>query len=202
MSRIMKPDRANLTTEKRNLRSQNIDQLSTSQIVQLINTEDAIVAKAVAKERKRIAAAVDLIVEGMRRKGRLFYVGATRAKDKLYLTWAKNRRKFSEKPAQIRSRFLKELDSQYIEYVQSKNVRSHDIRRPQIFDNPNPMPDYENESQEYIEFQVGMRVRHQSFGKGVILKIDNRSGGVKLIVMFDSVGEKRLVLPYAKLEIL
>lgn len=72
----MKPNRAHLTTEKRNRRSRNIDQLSTVQIVDLINTEDAFVAKAVAKERKRIAAAVDLIVHRMRRKGRLFYVGA------------------------------------------------------------------------------------------------------------------------------
>ncbi len=133
---------------------------------------------------------------------RLFYVGATRAKDKLYLTWAKNRRKYSGNPAQVRSRFLKELDSRFIESVRSKSVKSHEISRPQLFVNPNPMPDYENESQEYNEFNVGMRVKHQLFGKGVILKIDNRYGSVKLLVLFDTVGEKRLVLPYAKLEIL
>ena len=133
---------------------------------------------------------------------RLFYVGATRAKDKLYLTWAKNRRKFSDNPAQVKSRFLNELDSQYIDYVMSKNVKLRETRRPQLFANPNPMPDYENESQEYNQYHVGMRVKHQSFGKGVILKIDTRYGGAKLIVLFDSVGEKRLVLPYAKLEIL
>ncbi|MBN2412142.1 UvrD-helicase domain-containing protein [candidate division KSB1 bacterium] len=132
---------------------------------------------------------------------RLFYVGATRAKDKLYLTWAKNRRKFSENPAQVKSRFLNELDTRFIESVMSKSVKSHQIRRPQLFDNPNSMPDYENESQEYKEYHVGMRVKHQLFGKGVILKIDNRYG-VKLLVLFDTVGEKRLVLPYAKLEIL
>ena len=63
-------------TEKRNLKSVNIDELSTLQMVDLINSEDMLVPSAVAKERQRIAAAIDLIVEGFRRGGRLFYVGA------------------------------------------------------------------------------------------------------------------------------
>jgi len=64
------------TTEKRNKKSRNIDRLATEQIVELINSEDALVAPAVRKERKKIAAAVDMVVERMRKKGRLFYVGA------------------------------------------------------------------------------------------------------------------------------
>ncbi|MBM4103569.1 MAG: N-acetylmuramic acid 6-phosphate etherase [Planctomycetes bacterium] len=72
----MKKDRATLTTEKRNCKSRNIDRLSTLQIVEVINTEDMIVAPAVAKERKAIAAAVDVIVKRFKKGGRLFYVGA------------------------------------------------------------------------------------------------------------------------------
>jgi len=64
------------TTEKRNRRSENIDELSTRQIVELINTEDALVPAAVAKQRKHIAAAVDMVVERLAKGGRLFYVGA------------------------------------------------------------------------------------------------------------------------------
>lgn len=64
------------TTEKRNSASENIDQLSTQQIVDLINAEDAIVPKAVARQRKQITAAIDVIVERFRQGGRLFYVGA------------------------------------------------------------------------------------------------------------------------------
>jgi N-acetylmuramic acid 6-phosphate etherase len=63
-------------TEKRNRRSENIDRLSTQEIVDLINTEDMHVAPAVAKEHKRIAAAVELIVERFQKGGRLYYVGA------------------------------------------------------------------------------------------------------------------------------
>ena len=64
------------TTELRNRASTNIDRLSTQQIVDLINREDALVAAAVASQRKQIAAAIDLIVERFREGGRLFYVGA------------------------------------------------------------------------------------------------------------------------------
>ena len=63
-------------TEKRNRRSATIDQLSTLQMVRLINSEDRGVAAAVGREAERIAAGVDMIVERMRRKGRLYYVGA------------------------------------------------------------------------------------------------------------------------------
>ncbi len=64
------------TTEKRNRASENIDQLSTQQIVDLINAQDALVPRAVARQRKQIAAAIDLIVERFQEGGRLFYVGA------------------------------------------------------------------------------------------------------------------------------
>jgi N-acetylmuramic acid 6-phosphate etherase len=64
------------TTEKRNRASENIDKLSTKQIVDLINAEDALVPPAVARQSKQIAAAIDLIVSRFRKGGRLFYVGA------------------------------------------------------------------------------------------------------------------------------
>ncbi len=69
-------DRSRLTTEKRNQKSKDIDRLSTRQIVDLINDEDARVAPAVRRERKHIARAVDMIVERFGQGGRLFYVGA------------------------------------------------------------------------------------------------------------------------------
>ena len=64
------------TTELRNSASENIDRLSTQQIVDLINAEDVLVPKAVAAQNKQIAAAIDLIVARFKKGGRLFYVGA------------------------------------------------------------------------------------------------------------------------------
>ncbi|MBN1973493.1 MAG: N-acetylmuramic acid 6-phosphate etherase [Sedimentisphaerales bacterium] len=63
-------------TEKRNRRTENIDMLPTRKIVDLINSEDMLIAPAVAKENKNIASAIDMIVERFRKGGCLFYVGA------------------------------------------------------------------------------------------------------------------------------
>jgi N-acetylmuramic acid 6-phosphate etherase len=63
-------------TEQRNPRTTRIDQLSSLEIVDLINAEDRLVAAAVCDERERIARAVDLVVDSFRRGGRLIYVGA------------------------------------------------------------------------------------------------------------------------------
>jgi N-acetylmuramic acid 6-phosphate etherase len=65
-----------LVTEQRNPRSKNLDQLSTKQILKLMNAEDRRVPIAVGREVPKIARAVDLIVERLSRGGRLFYVGA------------------------------------------------------------------------------------------------------------------------------
>src|SRR5688572_8103082 len=63
-------------TEQRNPRSMRIDQLSTQEIVDLINAEDRMVAAAVGEERQQIARTIDLVVECLRNGGRLIYVGA------------------------------------------------------------------------------------------------------------------------------
>jgi N-acetylmuramic acid 6-phosphate etherase len=63
-------------TEQRNPRSTRIDQLSTIEIVDLINAEDRMVAQAVSEEREQIARAIELIVDTFKQGGRLFYVGA------------------------------------------------------------------------------------------------------------------------------
>jgi N-acetylmuramic acid 6-phosphate etherase len=63
-------------TEERNPATESIDTLSSLEIVTLINEEDAQVAVAVQRELPQIARAVDLVVERLRRGGRLFYFGA------------------------------------------------------------------------------------------------------------------------------
>ncbi len=65
-----------LTTEGRNPASETIDQLSSREIVQFMNREDATLAGAVGAEADQIAAAIDVIADRLRRGGRLVYVGA------------------------------------------------------------------------------------------------------------------------------
>ncbi len=67
---------AKLTTEKRNPRSQNIDLASTNEILRIINDEDKSVPLSVEKEIPYIEEAVELIVEAIKKGGRLLYFGA------------------------------------------------------------------------------------------------------------------------------
>jgi N-acetylmuramic acid 6-phosphate etherase len=67
---------ATLTTEARNPRTTHIDQLSTLEMLTVINEEDQAVPLAVAKELPRIARAIDEIAARFERGGRLFYIGA------------------------------------------------------------------------------------------------------------------------------
>jgi len=69
-------DLASLTTESRNPRTANIDQIPTLEMLTLVNQEDQTVPLAVARELPNIARAVDAIAERFERGGRLFYMGA------------------------------------------------------------------------------------------------------------------------------
>ncbi|WP_053218549.1 N-acetylmuramic acid 6-phosphate etherase [Virgibacillus senegalensis] len=68
--------KSHLVTEETNRLSRNIDEMSTEEILTLINEEDNSVASAVKQQIPNIQSAVDLIVASIKNGGRLFYVGA------------------------------------------------------------------------------------------------------------------------------
>ena len=73
----MKPSSHDVAaTERRNPRSQRLDQLTTRELLQTINREDELVAGAVKAELGTIAQAIAAIVQAIERGGRLIYVGA------------------------------------------------------------------------------------------------------------------------------
>jgi N-acetylmuramic acid 6-phosphate etherase len=74
--RSEKPALRRLRSERSNDAAQDLDCKSALEIARIINTEDAKVAKAVARTLPQIARAIDLVVAGIRRGGRLIYVGA------------------------------------------------------------------------------------------------------------------------------
>ena len=69
-------DRGYLLTEQANLHSQNLDQLSALEIVELFNQEDAKAVAAVGEVKEAIAQAITIVTEAISNGGRLFYVGA------------------------------------------------------------------------------------------------------------------------------
>jgi N-acetylmuramic acid 6-phosphate etherase len=69
-------DISQIPTEARNLATENLDALSTLDLVRALHKEDGEVIVAVKAELPRIAAAIDGIVARLERGGRLFYLGA------------------------------------------------------------------------------------------------------------------------------
>jgi DNA helicase II / ATP-dependent DNA helicase PcrA len=60
---------------------------------------------------------------------------------------------------------------------------------------------YENEDQSAIDVRTGMRVRHPQFGVGTVVAVEQHNDDLKITVRFQSVGVKKLLAKYAKLEI-
>ncbi|MBE9146869.1 N-acetylmuramic acid 6-phosphate etherase [Planktothrix mougeotii] len=68
--------RGHLLTEQINASSQNLDQLSSLELVDLFNREDVQTLLAIARSRESLAQAIDLTTAALHQGGRLFYVGA------------------------------------------------------------------------------------------------------------------------------
>ncbi|MDQ1266334.1 MAG: ATP-dependent helicase UvrD/PcrA [Bacteroidota bacterium] len=146
--------------------------------------------------------------EEIEEERRLFYVGITRARMKLFLTYALKRSRFGETTNQKPSHFLKELDKNLLLIngrQESAPKNNGNIYQPQkksapVFDD---IPKHESYSQipEYgNDLRVGDRVRHGKFGKGKILGISGEGLSRQALVNFESVGRKRLIMQYANLQ--
>lgn len=75
-TRPLQQDLRKLSTEQILPAARNLDQMSSLEIVRLINDEDATVAQAVRRSLPQIARAIDVVADGLRHGGRLIYVGA------------------------------------------------------------------------------------------------------------------------------
>jgi DNA helicase-2/ATP-dependent DNA helicase PcrA len=158
--------------------------------------------------------------DGLEEERRLCYVGLTRAKDKLYLTWARARRRGGELRPGIPSRFLKGLPPAVVEERRTTSLWAPDWsggqagwrgsgrgawRSPRgpTYTNPPAAPTAEaEESQDAPRYVKGERVRHRRFGSGTIRGLTGAGRDLKVSVAFDDeeVGEKQLLVAYAGLE--
>jgi len=96
-------DLAQLDTEARNPRSEQLDAMSTLELVTAMNDEDRRVAAAVQEQLPQIAAAVDAIAARMRQGGRMIYVGAGTSGRLGVLDAAECPPTFSADPSQVRA---------------------------------------------------------------------------------------------------
>ena len=140
---------------------------------------------------------------GLEEERRLCYVGMTRARERLFLTFAQSRQVFGQRRLSEPSRFLGEIprpavtmtsESRRFEPAYVPRRRSPDPPRPA--DTPPPAPT------NLAGVRPGSRVRHPLFGVGTVVRSDGAGDDLKLTVSFAGVGAKRLVARYAGLELL
>lgn len=139
--------------------------------------------------------------EELEEERRLFYVGATRAKEKLFLTWAAQRFRHGENFNNLPSRFLKEVNEKYV-IRQTFTGPTYRSRPESEKSRRDVMPAYEDFSQEEPELSVGTKVRHAKFGIGTVSKKEGKGENLKITVRFEYEGTKKLMVKYANLEIL
>ena len=99
---------------------------------------------------------------GIEEERRLCYVGITRAKERLYITNAKRRMLYGKDMINPPSRFISEIASEYIESNIQEEVSTQKINKELL---------YNDENEEYKSGEV---VNHLSFGRGVVIGVDDR----------------------------
>lgn len=119
---------------------------------------------------------------------RLFYVGMTRAREKLYLSMALQRHRYSNCFRRSRSRFLDEIPEELLE-VESITVFSEDA------------PFYGKDGEDASKLDVGQWVEHPSFGKGQILQRIGFGDDLRVVVLFENNVKKKLMAKYADLRV-
>jgi DNA helicase-2/ATP-dependent DNA helicase PcrA len=164
--------------------------------------------------------------EGLEEERRLCYVGITRARDALYLTWARSRRRGGELRPGAPSRFLREIPADLVEERRTSFVggayqgfggRQQGWRETRRGPRPGGRPGggvreaaasahdarlASDENQDAPRYVKGERIRHRRFGSGAILGLSGAGKDLKVSVAFDDpeIGTKQLLVAFAGLE--
>src|SRR3989441_764606 len=143
---------------------------------------------------------------GLEEERRLCYVGLTRAREKLYLSWARTRYRTGRLELSEPSRFLEALPPGALEERSTTPSWDRSARGARSSRPPRAAPvelDWEVEaSQDAPHYAAGERVRHRKFGGGVVRAVSGSGRELKVTVEFDDpeIGTKQLLVAYAGLE--
>ncbi|MET0304569.1 MAG: UvrD-helicase domain-containing protein, partial [Microbacteriaceae bacterium] len=162
---------------------------------------------------------------GVSEERRLFYVGVTRAKKKLYISLAMTRAQFGETSVAMPSRYLQEIPAELIDWRQSPgmatsrggtqpralNARRDSRERFSYSSSLSPAP--QREKREWtnavtntvrdngdLTLAVGDRIRHADFGEGRVTDVTDNGKKSIAEVLFDTAGRKRLLIKIAPIE--
>lgn len=135
--------------------------------------------------------------EELEEERRLFYVGCTRAMDRLYLLHAKNRMLYGESQYVIPSQFLADIPKELLETNEAGSFGF--ARKPKKLENigRKRIP-IEKPMREIQEFSDGDRVTHEFFGEGIVINV---TGGIITVAFKDpKIGIKKLAVAIAPME--
>ena len=143
--------------------------------------------------------------DALEEERRLFYVGITRAEDKLFMSWARQRRRAGDFTYGSLSSFVSAIPDKLLEYRKSNWLSPGRYSKPIAIQNRGYKISHEQDeafdmNQDSPGFVLGERVIHQTFGSGAVMEISGFGRDMKVKVKFDDVGEKKLLLRYAGLE--
>ncbi|WCT10899.1 ATP-dependent helicase [Mucilaginibacter jinjuensis] len=162
---------------------------------------------------------------------RLFYVAVTRAETKLTISYATSRFKFGTLISCEPSRFLDEIDAKFLEldftakkestgnpfYEDDRKAWTRkDNTKEDSFSKPKPssapikttsilakahVPSAGFAPSDTSNLQNGMEVEHERFGYGKVINLEGKSPDIKATIFFKEIGQKQLLLKFAKLRI-
>jgi DNA helicase-2/ATP-dependent DNA helicase PcrA len=152
--------------------------------------------------------------EEMAEERRLLYVGMTRARNRLYLVRAKERFELDYLRTEnnryefgTRSRFLIDIPAELVQTTSPSHVTAYRMPAPSWNEARQPQNTFQRQAAASAppaqqRFKPMMRVRHVTFGDGVVLESRLEDGDETVSVHFESVGLKRLAASLANLEII
>ncbi|HJF74716.1 DNA helicase II [Gallibacterium anatis] len=123
---------------------------------------------------------------------RLAYVGITRARKKLTLCYAEQRRVYSQEEKRIVSRFINELPEENIQEIRLRGTVTRAINREAVGTTKSVLAN--------PEWKPGQRVKHHKFGYGSIINVEGSDKNCRLQIAFQNQGIKWLIAHLANLE--
>ncbi|MDP2248334.1 MAG: 3'-5' exonuclease, partial [Nitrosomonadales bacterium] len=135
---------------------------------------------------------------GLEEERRLMYVAVTRARQRLYLSYAQSRMLHGQVRYGIPSRFLDEIPEELLKRLNAKPVAKSGQDYNAM---PNVMSAQQSGSQKQaMPWKIGQSVAHAKFGQGVVVSYEGNANDMRVQVNFGRDGLKWLALEYAKLE--
>jgi len=135
---------------------------------------------------------------GLEEERRLCYVGITRAKENLFITYAEQRRLHGMDNYSVPSRFLSEIPGEFFEEVRPRIQ----VSRPVAPSRRSARQHSPIDSGDELGVRLGQRVRHKKFGDGVVLSCSGQGAHAQVEVNFENGATKWLVLRYANLDLM